>query len=77
MYDAMFTSWIMQGEHQMEVERLFLRVGAASEMLSLGRTTLLELAYRGEVPSIKVGRARLFAVRDLKEWADRQIRANR
>lgn len=48
----------------------------ASGMLGVGRTKLLQLAYSGAIPSVKVGRSRLFLVTDLERWAQDQVQKN-
>mgnify|MGYP006410057447 CR=1 FL=1 len=52
-----------------ETNKILLSVEETMRALSLGRSKLLELAYSGEIPSIKVGRRRLFPWKGLVEWA--------
>lgn len=42
----------------MPEERLLLTVSEAADRLGLGRSTVYELVMRGDIPSIKIGRAR-------------------
>jgi excisionase family DNA binding protein len=48
------------------------RHGAAN-YLSLGLTTLAELTATGSVPSLRVGRRRLYRVADLDAWLAEQV----
>jgi excisionase family DNA binding protein len=52
------------------MEVVFVRVAEAQNIVGLGRSKLLELAYRGDIPSVKVGRSRLFPVAGLHAWAE-------
>jgi len=54
------------------VAKILVDVQEAMEILSIGRTKLLELTYDGEIPSIKVGRRRLYKTASLEEWAQAQ-----
>lgn len=56
-----------------QVEKGFLRCPGAQDFTGLGRSKLLELAYQGEIPSVKVGRCRLFPVAGLRAWVDRLV----
>lgn len=51
------------------MEKLFLSVNEVSELTGLGRSKILELAYAGKIPSVLVGRRRLFPGEVLREWA--------
>lgn len=57
---------------QSGVQPILVSERMARQLLDLGRTTLLSLAYSGELPSIKVGRRRLFEVEALRRWAKEQ-----
>ena len=48
--------------------KILISVEEAMSALSLGRSKLLELTYNGEIPSVKVGRRRLFPVDQLQQW---------
>ena len=54
--------------NQNEVKLLW-SVKETCEMLGLGRTSVLALAYDGNLPSIKVGRRRMFSASKVKDWA--------
>jgi Helix-turn-helix domain len=53
----------------------FIRCAAAQEFTGLGRSKLLDLAYRGDIPSVKCGRCRLFPVAGLRAWADKLMQS--
>ncbi|MWA02182.1 helix-turn-helix domain-containing protein [Actinomadura sp. LD22] len=44
----------------------------AGHALSVSRTTMYELIRSGELPSVKIGRRRLVAVRDLDAYVEDQ-----
>jgi predicted DNA-binding transcriptional regulator AlpA len=46
------------------------------EKYPFGRTTLLLMAYRGEIPSIKIGGKRLWPAKQVQEWFDSLLVAN-
>lgn len=54
-------------------EKLLLTIAEAAERLGMGRTFVYELVARGEIESIKLGRAR----RILPQALDRFIQAKR
>ena len=49
-------------------ERLLLTEPEAARLLSLSPRTLWGLAERGEVPSIKIGRAKRYRLSDLQAY---------
>lgn len=51
-----------------EVPRLLLRVDEAATATGISRAKLFELIASGDLPSIKVGRARRIPVDALKAW---------
>ena len=51
------------------MKKILYSVEEAAEALSLGRSTLLAMAYDRQIPSITVGRRRLFPVDELEKWA--------
>jgi len=57
------------------MNKIFLSAHEAADILSIGRSTLLALAYSGSIPSIKVGRRRLFPTEGLFRWARSQTLA--
>lgn len=46
----------------------------AARLLGIGQRTLHGLAVRGDVPSVRLGRRRLFAPAMLAEWAAARVR---
>lgn len=58
------------------VPRLALSIADAAVALGLSDRTVDELARAGELPSIRVGRRRLFVVRDLERWLDELAQRN-
>lgn len=57
-----------EGIHNASVERLALRPAEAAEALGVCRTTIYRMMETGEIPSIKIGRAKRILVEDLKAW---------
>lgn len=55
------------------MEKLFLTTAEVIEMTRIKRTTLLQMAYRGEIPSIRVGGKRLWPAVQIQEWFDRLV----
>jgi|GEM_PF-1530809 excisionase family DNA binding protein len=53
--------------------KLLLDVWEAADMLSIGRSKLLALTYEGKIPSLKIGRRRLFPVEGLIAWTKDQM----
>jgi excisionase family DNA binding protein len=56
--------------------KMLVSVEEAMSALSLGRSKLLELTYSGEIPSVKVGRRRLFSVDELQQWVTKRSNAS-
>jgi excisionase family DNA binding protein len=50
------------------MEKALLTVAEAPHRLSLGRATAYQLVRRGELPSVRVGRAARVPVRALDAW---------
>jgi excisionase family DNA binding protein len=48
--------------------RLLVTVPEAAELLSLGQTEVYALVQRGELASVKIGRARRIVYESLAEW---------
>lgn len=48
-----------------------LTTAQAMEALSISRTKLWELTNRGDIPTVRIGRAIRFDPVDLKRWIDR------
>ena len=53
--------------------RLLLTVAEAGEALGIGRTLCYELVLKGELPSVKLGRARRVPVASLQAWVERRV----
>jgi excisionase family DNA binding protein len=53
------------------MEKMLVDTAQACEVLGLGRSTVLALAYSGQLPSVTVGRRRLFPLEGLRVWARR------
>jgi excisionase family DNA binding protein len=58
---------------QIKGDKILVNVEEAGEILSLGRSKLLELTYKGKLPSLKVGRRRLYPLEGLANWAKDQM----
>jgi excisionase family DNA binding protein len=58
------------GEVREVNEPLFVSLQEAADMLCLSKRTLHRLVAEGGIPSVKVGRRRLFSRRKLMEWAE-------
>ena len=52
----------------MDSERLLLSLKEAQSMTGLGRSTVLKMAHSGQIPSVKIGRRRLFPADKLRIW---------
>lgn len=50
------------------VEPLLLTATQAAELLSIGRTTIYQLVWSGELKPIRIGRSVRFAVDDLEAF---------
>lgn len=50
------------------MDTLIVGVKDAGKMLSLSRAALLKRAYKGEIPSFKLGKKRMFSVERLEAW---------
>jgi len=55
-----------------ESGQILVTVDQATRLMQIGRSKLLELAYDGSIPSLKVGTRRLFKRKALEEWVDAQ-----
>jgi excisionase family DNA binding protein len=54
-------------------EKLLLTVGEAADRLGVGRSFLYQLIQRGELQSLKLGRARRVPLRVLDEFVNRRL----
>jgi len=57
---------------RIKANKILVNVAEAVDILSIGRSKLLELTYAGKIPSLKVGRRRLFFLEGLATWAKAQ-----
>lgn len=55
--------------------KLLVTVGEAAELLSLGRSLTYQLVMMGEIPSLKVGRARRVPVSALERFVEERLAA--
>ena len=53
--------------------KILVNVEEAMEALSIGRSKLLELTYEGKLPTIKVGRRRLYPLERLQKWVEAEM----
>ena len=51
-------------------DRLLVTVEAAAQRLGLSRGTVYPLVLSGDIPSIKIGRARRIPVDELEAWIE-------
>jgi excisionase family DNA binding protein len=59
-----------------EGQRIFVNIEETMKLLSIGRSKLLMLTYDGSIPSLTVGRRRLYPLEGLQTWARDQVRAS-
>ena len=59
------------------MEKLFLRVEEAAELLSLGRSKVYQLIAAGELRAVKIGRATRVPTEAVREYAKRQVAQQR
>ncbi len=57
-------------------EPLLVDVRVAARLLSVCERTVWNMAKRGELPSLRIGRAVRFSVDDIKAWIQRQTTRN-
>jgi excisionase family DNA binding protein len=53
--------------------KILLSVEETLQALSLGRTKLMELTYEGSIPSVKIGKRRLYPLDQVTKWARDQV----
>lgn len=53
---------------------LLVDMMTAAKMLGISRTTIWSMANRGELPSVKIRRRRMFSPTTLREWIAQQER---
>jgi excisionase family DNA binding protein len=59
-----------------EMKPLAVNAPEGCGLTGLKRSTFLKLTYAGEIPSYKVGKNRLWRVRDLEEWVQKRAEAS-
>ena len=52
---------------------LAVRPGEAARLIGLSRAEVFRRLQRGEIPSVKVGHARLIPFDELRAWLARQV----
>jgi excisionase family DNA binding protein len=57
--------------HRATTAPMLVTVRAAAKILALGESTVYGLVASGELPFVRVGRAKRLAVRDLEQWIER------
>ena len=55
------------------MDKLLLTVPEVAGRLSLGRSLIYQLVLKGEIPSIKVGRARRIPSKGLEEFVAKRL----
>lgn len=58
---------------QLQGSKILLSVEETLQALSLGRTKLMELTYQGSIPSVKIGKRRLYPLDQVTQWAREQV----
>lgn len=58
-----------------QMDAFLLKPEEAAKVLGLGRSKLYELIQTGQIPSLRVGRARRIPVEALRRWVDKQLEA--
>jgi excisionase family DNA binding protein len=56
---------------------ILVTVKEAEQMLKLSRSTIYVILDRGDIPSLKIGRARRIRRSDLEEWAKGRLENDR
>lgn len=59
-------------QERIGVGRLLLTIPEAAAVLGIGRTLVYDLVLRGELPSIKLGRARRIPIASLEKFIARR-----
>jgi excisionase family DNA binding protein len=49
--------------------KLLWSIGETCEQLNLSRSTVLALTYAGQLPSVTIGRRRMFPSNKVRDWA--------
>ena len=59
---------VQKGQLMMSITKLLVSVAEASAMLGMSRSTLLKRTYSDDVPSVLIGRRRMYSTEALREW---------
>jgi len=51
-------------------QKVLWSVAETCQFLGLGRSNVMELTYSGQLPSIRIGRRRLYPAARVHEWID-------
>jgi len=54
----------------MTTDKLLWSVKEACFQLGIGRTTLMEMTSENRIPSILIGRRRMYSAQAVREWVD-------
>ncbi len=57
-------------------QRLLLRIPEVAETLGIGRTKIYEIIARGELPTVRIGRAVRISVTTLQKWVEEREQQN-
>jgi excisionase family DNA binding protein len=60
----------MENPQEVAPQRLLLRIPEVAETLGIGRTKIYEMIAKGELPTIRVGRAVRISVSTLQKWVE-------
>ncbi len=63
--------------HDFTVGRMLLRVPEVAQTLGLGKTTVHDLIARGELRTVRVGRALRVPAADSRRWVEEQTKIQR
>ena len=62
----------MENPQEGAPQRLLLRIPEVAETLGIGRTKIYEMIARGELPTVRFGRAVRISVTTLQNWVEEQ-----
>ncbi len=60
----------MENPREGAPQRLLLRIPEAAEQLGIGRTKMYEMISKGELPTIRIGRAVRISTSALRKWVE-------
>jgi excisionase family DNA binding protein len=55
------------------VNKLLISTGEAADWLGIGKTKLYELIGRGDIPTVRIGRAVRIPAAAIEDWVRRQL----